>query len=155
FTAADGFEGSGSVSVTAGSYTDLVGNTGSGNSANVTIDTKNPTVMVTFVPTSLSDSSNSSVVSFSCSEAVMSFTDSDVGATHGTLSPTSATRRTSYASSAAAGCDGGSGAAIATANYTDLVGNTGSGNSASVTIDTKNPTVMVTFVTTPLSDSTN
>ncbi len=45
FTATDGFEGTGSVSVTADSYTDAAGNLGATGSDSVTIDTKNPRVL--------------------------------------------------------------------------------------------------------------
>src|SRR5690606_24197151 len=45
FTAADGFEGTGSVSVAAGSYTDAAGNPGAAGSDTVAIDTRNPTLV--------------------------------------------------------------------------------------------------------------
>ena len=44
FTATDGIEASGSLSVGAGTYTDLAGNNGGAGSDTVTIDTLNPTV---------------------------------------------------------------------------------------------------------------
>ena len=69
FTATDGFSGTGSVSVTAGSYTDATGNPGTGGSDNVPIDTLNPTVTVDIVDPTLSDSDNSSVVTFTFCEA--------------------------------------------------------------------------------------
>ncbi|TRC92177.1 hypothetical protein FJV77_25860, partial [Mesorhizobium sp. WSM4306] len=62
FTATDGFAGTGSVSVTAGSYTDLAGNTGAGGSDTVAVDTENPTVTVDIADASLSDGDNNSVV---------------------------------------------------------------------------------------------
>ncbi|MES0064156.1 Ig-like domain-containing protein, partial [Mesorhizobium sp. M0041] len=51
FTAADGFNGDGSVSVTAGGYTDAAGNAGAGGGDTVAVDTANPTVtLVTYGP---------------------------------------------------------------------------------------------------------
>ena len=44
FTADDDFDGTGSVSVAAGSYTDLAGNLGGAGSDDVIIDTENPTL---------------------------------------------------------------------------------------------------------------
>src|SRR5207253_4678214 len=59
---------------TAASYTDAVGNTGGTGSDSVTIDTLNPTVAVDIADTSLSDGDNSSVVTFTFSEAPEAFT---------------------------------------------------------------------------------
>jgi hypothetical protein len=86
FTADDGFTGTGKVSVTSGSYTDVALNVGSGGSDTVAVDTKNPTVKVNIVDGSLSDGDDSSVVTFKFSEAPVGFTASDVVATGGTLS---------------------------------------------------------------------
>src|SRR5437868_4947039 len=58
YTATDGAETTGSVTVTAGSYTDVAGNLGSSGTDSVPIDTKNPTVLVDIVDASLSDSDN-------------------------------------------------------------------------------------------------
>ncbi|MCA6126339.1 hypothetical protein J6500_31280, partial [Bradyrhizobium sp. WSM 1704] len=74
FTAADGFTGNGSVSVTAGSYTDVAGNLGSTGADTVAIDTQNPTVVVEIADASLSDGHNSSNVTFTFSEAVSAAT---------------------------------------------------------------------------------
>ena len=76
FTASDGVETSGSVSVATG-YTDAAGNTGTAGSDSVTIDTKNPTVVVDIADASLSDGDNSSLVTFEFSENVTGFDASD------------------------------------------------------------------------------
>src|SRR5690606_3574660 len=47
FTADAGYEGSGTVTVTAGSYTDAAGNPGSAGGDTVTIDTAAPTPTIT------------------------------------------------------------------------------------------------------------
>ena len=80
FTADDGFTGTGSVSVAAGSYTDAAGNPGGAGSDTVAIDTQNPTVAVDIVDGALSDGDNSSVVTFTFSEAPAGFTPSDIAA---------------------------------------------------------------------------
>ena len=75
FTADDGFDGTGSVTVTADSYTDAAGNPGGGGTDTVTIDTRsNPTVTVDIVDASLNDADNSSDVTFTFSEAPTDFT---------------------------------------------------------------------------------
>ena len=65
----DGFIGTGTVSVAAGSYTDAALNLGDAGSDTVSIDTVNPTVTVDIVDASLNDSDNSSVVTFTFTEA--------------------------------------------------------------------------------------
>ena len=84
-TANGGFFGTGTVSVTAGSYTDAAVNLGSGGFDNVPIDTVNPTVTVDIVDPTLSDSDNSSVVTFTFSEAPVDFTAADITAVGGTV----------------------------------------------------------------------
>ena len=69
FTATDGIETPGTVTVEAG-YTDVAGNSGSSGTDTVPIDTLNPTVSVDIVDASLSDGDNSSLVTFSFSEKV-------------------------------------------------------------------------------------
>src|SRR5205814_1725739 len=86
FTAIDGISANGSVSVTAGSYTDAAGNLGATDSDTVPIDTLNPTVSVNIVDTSLNDGDNSSVVTFTFSEATTNFAIGDISATNGTMS---------------------------------------------------------------------
>ena len=77
-TAADGFTGTATVSLAAGSYTDAALNPGGAGSDTVSIDTENPTVTVDIVDGSLSDGDTSSVVTFTFSEAPAGFTESDI-----------------------------------------------------------------------------
>ncbi|MER8903126.1 adhesin, partial [Mesorhizobium sp. M0772] len=77
FTADDGFAGQGSVSVTAGSYTDTAGNTGSAGSDTVAIDRENPTFTVWTYETS--GGSSKRIVVTGVSDAVSSFTITDAG----------------------------------------------------------------------------
>src|SRR5205814_5998371 len=64
FTATDGFAGTGSVSVTAGSYTDAAFNAGGAGSDTMAIDRVNPTVSVDIAGSSLNDGASSSTVNF-------------------------------------------------------------------------------------------
>ena len=68
-TAADGFIGTGTVSVAAGSYTDAALNPGLAGSDTVSINTVNPSVTVDIVDASLSDTDDNSGVTFTFSEA--------------------------------------------------------------------------------------
>ena len=88
FTANDGIENTGSVTVDADKFTDAALN---GNDAatmdTIAIDTKNPTVIIGIVDSLLSNSDNSSVVNFTFSEDPgLSFTLADISATNGTMS---------------------------------------------------------------------
>jgi hypothetical protein len=155
FTADDGVETTGSVAVGTG-YTDTVGNTGSGHSDTVTIDRKNPTVTVNIVDVSLKDADNSSTVTFEFSENVAGFDETDLTPTGGTLSNFAAVDGNSYTATFTAddGVETTGSVAVGT-DYTDAAGNTGAGNSDTVTIDTLNPTVTVNIVDASLSDSDN
>ena len=82
FTADDGIETAGSVTVGTG-FADLVGNAGTGGSDTVAIDTLNPTVVVDIVAGSLDDSTNSSLVTFEFSEDVTGFDAGDLMAVGG------------------------------------------------------------------------
>jgi len=80
FTATDGVEVAGSVSVGTG-YTDAVGNAGTSGSDNVAIDTLNPTVAITPDGTTTTDSPI--VFTFQFSEAVSGFVAGDISITNG------------------------------------------------------------------------
>ena len=158
FTATDGFSGTGSVSVTAGSYTDATGNPGTGGSDNVPIDTLNPTVTVDIVDPTLSDSDNSSVVTFTFSEAPVDFTAADITAVGGTVTGLMVTANPLVYTATFTATDGFSGTgsvSVTAGSYTDATGNPGTGGSDNVPIDTLNPTVTVDIVDPTLSDSDN
>ena len=75
FTATDGVETTGSVTVNAGGYTDAVGNTGGSGFDNVDDRHQEPDGLVDIVDGSLSDTDNSSVVTFTFSEVVSGFSN--------------------------------------------------------------------------------
>ena len=162
FTADDGFTGTGSVSVASGSYTDAALNLGGPGSDNVTIDTQNPTLAINIVDGALSDSDNSSVVTFTFSEVPAGFTASDIAATHGTVTgltqdlvgdPSGKTYTATF--TADDGFTGTGSVSVASGSYTDAALNLGGPGSDNVTIDTQNPTLAINIVDGALSDSDN
>ncbi|WP_461331569.1 beta strand repeat-containing protein [Bradyrhizobium huanghuaihaiense] len=146
FTATDGVSAAGSVSVTAGSYTDAAGNLGSAGTDTVTIDRVNPTVAVDIVATSLSDGTPSSNVTFTFSEAPgASFTPADITATNGTISGLTLDDATHYHATFTAtdGVSAAGSVSVTAGSYADPAGNLGSAGTDTVTIDTQNPTATV------------
>ena len=151
-TADDGFTGTGTVSVAAGSYTDAALNLGGAGSDTVSIDTENPTVTVDIVDGALNDGDISSVVTFTFSEAPgASFTESDIQVSAGltlvagSLTMVDATHYTATVT-AADGFTGNATVSVAAGSYTDAALNLGGAGSDSVSIDTQNPTVTVDIV---------
>ncbi|MBD2291897.1 calcium-binding protein [Microcystis wesenbergii FACHB-1317] len=157
FTATDGVETTGSVSVAANSYTDIAGNNGGAGSDTVTIDTKNPTLAVNIVDTSLNDGDNNSLVTFQFSETVSGFTVGDVSVSGGTLSNFTQVDGNSYTATFTAddAVETTGSVSVAAASYTDVAGNTGGAGTDTVTIDTLNPTLAVDIVDTSLNDGDN
>ena len=153
FTADDGLDGIGSVTVGA-DYTDAEGNDGSGDSASVTIDTENPTVDVNIVDNELTDADDTSLVTFEFSEAVLGFDASDLSTVGGTVSNFTVIDANSFTALFTA-TDGVEivGQVSVVGNYTDLIGNTGIAGSDTVDIDTLNPTVVVDIVESSLTDA--
>ncbi|MBZ9754574.1 adhesin, partial [Mesorhizobium sp. ESP6-5] len=149
--------GTGSVSVAAGSYTDAVLNLGGAGSDTVTVDTQNPTLTVDIVDGALNDGDNSSVVTFTFSEAPVGFDASDISATHGTVTGLAATGDPLVFTATFTADDGFTGTgsvSVAAGSYTDAVLNLGGAGSDTVAIDRLNPTVVVDVVAASLSDGT-
>jgi Ca2+-binding RTX toxin-like protein len=153
FTATDGVETTGSVSVTADSYSDLASNNGGAGTDTVTIDTLNPTLAVDIVDASLNDGDNSSLVSFEFSEDVTGFADSDVSVSGGTLSDFTQVDGNSYQATFTAtdGVETTGSVSVAADSYSDAAGNNGGAGTDTVTIDTLNPTVGITFDSSTLT----
>ncbi|MCA6126335.1 hypothetical protein J6500_31250, partial [Bradyrhizobium sp. WSM 1704] len=158
FTATDGITASGSVTVDANGYTDVAGNLGSSGTDTVAIDTQNPTLTVEIADGALSDGHNSSVVTFTFSEAPVGFTAADISATHGTVSNLAATADPLVFTATFTADDGftGNGSVSVTAgSYTDAALNLGGTGTDSVTIDTENPTVVVDLDRSTFNDHNN
>ncbi len=138
FTADDGFSGTGSVSVAAGSYTDAALNLGGSGSDSVTIDRTNPTLAIDVADSSLSDGDASSVVTFTFSEAPVGFTAGDIDAVGGAVTGLSATGDPLVYTATFTADDGFSGTGsvtVAAGGYTDAAMNLGGAGSDSVAID--------------------
>ncbi|UPK54828.1 Ig-like domain-containing protein [Aeromonas veronii] len=84
FTPTPGYTGSASVTVNNGSYTDLNGNVGTGNSDDTAIDTQAPSVEVNIVDDLLSVGETSEVT-FSFSEKVTGFDEGSLTVVGGTV----------------------------------------------------------------------
>jgi gliding motility-associated-like protein len=146
--------GTASISVAAGSYTDLAGNTGSaGTTPSLTFDTQAPTINIASNASALKKG-ESATITFTFSEDPGStFTwnglSGDVTVTGGTLSAVSGTglTRTATFTPTAATDYGTASISVAAGSYTDLAGNNGeAGTTPSLAFDTQAPTTTVTSV---------
>jgi hypothetical protein len=141
FTATDGYDsdddGTAGISLAGSDYTDLVGNLGENGGDTVDVDTKNPTVTVNIVATTLNDATPSSSVTFVFSEAVANFTAADIAFTHGTVTGLTTSDNISWTATYTAddGYDGPGEVSVTAGGYTDVVGNLGDGGSDTVDID--------------------
>ena len=141
-TANDGFTGTGTVSLAAGSWTDAALNLGGAGSDTVPIDRQNPGVTVNIVDGSLSDGDNSSVVTFTFSEVPINFTAADISFTHGNvtglaLDPSDSSGKTYKATFTADDNFTGTGSVTVGTAWQDGAGNTGVGADDTVSIDTQ------------------
>ena len=146
FTPTPAIEAATNVIGVGAGYTDAAGNTGTpGVSANYTIDTLNPTVSVNIVDTSLHDGDSASQVTFEFSEDVVGFTTADVSVSNGTISEFTIVDGNSFTAvfAAADGIDANGSISVGAASYTDIAGNDGGTGTDTATIDTLNPTVVI------------
>ncbi len=148
FTPTPGFNGNASITVTAASYTDAYGNTGSaGASPTLVVDTLAPTVTISSSASALK-SGQTATVSFTFSEAPASFSADDIVTTLGTLSGLAVDANNPLLYTATLtpriGVSGSATIAVTSASYTDAAGNAGSASSThSVAVDTVAPTVLI------------
>ncbi|MCC0804884.1 calcium-binding protein [Methylobacterium sp. W2] len=154
FTATDSSTTDATVTLTA--FKDLAGNAGTSTaSAPVTVDTVNPTVTIAFDKTSLSDSSPTTTVTFTFTEAVDP-TSLVVNATGGTVDPTSIVFSNGGLTATAtftAAEDSVAEASVTLTAFKDLAGNIGGAKEAGpVTVDTRNPTATVVIGDASFSD---
>lgn len=148
FTPASGVDaGVGSISVNSGSYTDGFGNIGGGASTSISFDTRAPTVSVTPSETVLMGG-ESTLITFTFSEAPVGFTIGDLTATNGTLSDFANTADdrvyTALFTSIAGLPSAIGGVSINGGAFADAFGNAGvSSSSSSIVIDGIPPTVVI------------
>jgi Ca2+-binding RTX toxin-like protein len=132
------------ITLADASVLDAAGNTNSGatDSNNYAIDTLNPSVTVSIVDTSLSDTDNSSVVTFTFTEVPSGFTNDDLTIVGGTLSTVTQdlgldpSGKTYTATFTATDEFSGTGTVTVGTAWQDVAGNAGVGDDDTVTIDT-------------------
>ncbi|RUY57470.1 hypothetical protein EN981_03935, partial [Mesorhizobium sp. M7A.F.Ca.CA.001.13.2.1] len=137
FTAADGFDGIGSVSITAGSYTDTAGNTGAGGSDTVAIDTSadlGAPLTLSITDTTINNSEKTAVAfTVSGIDADVAGADATVTFSDGVL----AHNVTVLASAGTVDLSGMNDGPISSVlHVTDDAGNTASANGAAIDLDT-------------------
>ncbi|MEL1217461.1 Ig-like domain-containing protein, partial [Aeromonas caviae] len=148
FTPTPGFEGTASVTVNSGSYTDLSGNAGTGGSDRAPVDTAAPSVEVNIVDDKLTVG-ETSPVTFTFSEKVTGFELGDLTVVGGTVTglTTSDGGKTWTATfTPTPGFEGTASVTVNSGSYTDLSGNAGTGGSDRAPVDTAAPSVEVNIV---------
>lgn len=145
------------ITVDMTGVTDGAGNTGVGttDSPNYVVDATRPTATIVMADPVLT-AGESSLVTFTFSEAVTGLTNADVSVPNGTLSPLSSSDGgitwTATFTPATEFSDASNVIALNNAGYTDIAGNAGVGvtNSANFAIDTVRPTASVVVSKTAL-----
>ncbi|MFM4867295.1 Ig-like domain-containing protein, partial [Aeromonas caviae] len=141
FTPTPGFEGTASVTVNEGSYTDLAGNAGTGGSDTAGADIKAPSVIVNIVDDKLTVGETSEVT-FTFSEQVKGFGVGDltvVGGTVTDLKTTDGGKTWTGTFTPTPGFEGTASVTVNEGSYTDLAGNAGTGGSDTADTDTQAP----------------
>ncbi|WP_407161277.1 Ig-like domain-containing protein [Aeromonas caviae] len=148
FTPTPGFEGTASVTVNSGSYTDLSGNAGTGGSDRAPVDTAAPSVEVNIVDDKLTVG-ETSPVTFTFSEKVTGFELGDLTVVGGTvtgLTTADGGKTWTGTFTPTPGYTGEASVTVKDGSYTDLNGNVGTGGSDDTAIDTLAPSVVVNIV---------
>ena len=140
-----------SITVTGGSYTDILSLPGaSGVSPRIAIDTRAPTLAITSNASALKIG-DTATITFAFSEAPHNFALGDVTVLNGTLSGLAVTANplvyTAQLTPATGVASGAVTLSVARGSYTDLAGNSGDGGSLSgIRIDTAAPAASVASV---------
>ncbi|MEI4988745.1 Ig-like domain-containing protein, partial [Aeromonas caviae] len=148
FTPTPGFEGTASVTVKPGSYTDLNDNKGTGGSDTAPVDTAAPSVVVNIVDDKLTVGETSDVT-FTFSEQVKDFEVGDltvVGGTVTDLKSTDGGKTWTGTFTPTPGFEGTASVTVKPGSYSDLNGNVGTGGSDRAPVDTSAPSVVVHIV---------
>ncbi|WP_417618492.1 Ig-like domain-containing protein, partial [Oceanisphaera sp.] len=141
------------VSVGSG-YSDEAGNTGTGNSLQLEVDTQAPTVAITSSAAALK-AGETATLTFTFSEAPTDFSADDVSVDSGALSAFTVTgdpRVYTATYTPAVDTENATMAVSVGTSYSDAAGNTGTGNSLQLEVDTKAPTLTSS---SPADDATN
>ncbi len=149
FTPGINFEGTTTITVSNGAFTDLAGNAYAtdGTSASIDVDTLAPTITGIASPVSLAKS-GTATVTFTVSESTANFDDLDLVTTGGTLTALAgAVPGTTYTATFTPTDDVNSGTgliSIAGGVLTDSAGNPNLASSVTILYDTQAPTVTIT-----------
>ncbi|WP_207429040.1 YDG domain-containing protein [Pedobacter sp. SYSU D00535] len=135
--------GTASITVPAGAYTDAAGNTGgAGASPSITFDTSSPTLTITSSRSSIKIGEAATITFTFSEDPGLTFTKSDVtvtGGTLGNLTGSGLTRTATFTPNANTDI-GTATITVAAASYADAAGNLGEeGTTPSITYDTKAP----------------
>src|SRR5450830_719531 len=138
------------ISLNNTTYTDLAGNAGTGttDSSNYAIDTQRPTATIVVANSAL-NIGQTSLVTFTFSEAVTGFSNADLTIANGTLSAVSSSDGgitwTAAFTTTSNITHTGNVISLNNTTYTDLAGNAGTGStdSNSYAIDTQRPTATI------------
>ena len=147
FTATDNFVGTGSVSVTAGSYTDAAGHPGGAGSDTVAINLGNPTVTITDDEAGTATIAGGSILyTFQFSETVTGFDAADItvdSGTKGAFTPVDGDTYTLVVTPDA-GFQGNLIVGVAAGVATDLAGTPNTAALSVQAVDTLAPSVVIT-----------
>lgn len=145
FTPSTDFEGSATISVADGTYTDGSGNDGDGASLSLTLDTLAPTVTITSADSAIA-TGGSTEVTFTFSETPSGFSSADISVTNGSLAGLASGSNPAIYTATFTPLDDTTGTAaisVGSGTYTDAFGNAGSAESLDLDIDTAPPTVTI------------
>ncbi|MGL5030770.1 MAG: Ig-like domain-containing protein [Aeromonas sp.] len=154
FTADPDFDGNASVTVPAGSYTDLAGNAGTEGKDTVDTDTVAPSVVVDILDSSLNEGDTTSDVTFTFSEEVKGFDGSDLVVEGGKVTNLTTTDKIHWTGTFTADpdFDGDASVTVPAGSYTDLAGNVGTEGKDTVDTDTVAPSVVVDIADSSLNE---
>jgi hypothetical protein len=146
FTPASNSSGSASISVAAGTYVDVAGNSGgAGTTPALVFDTEPPTLAITSDTAALKAGERANITFTFSEDPGASFTSDDVavsGGTLGAISGTGLVRTAVFTPNA--GFTGAASITVADGAYTDAAGNAGgAGTSPAIAIDTAGPKLAI------------
>jgi probable HAF family extracellular repeat protein len=145
-----------SVSVIEGSWQEGNGNAGAGGSTDAfTVDTETPTVSVSIDNTDINVAKPTGIVTFTFSEAPVTFTRDDTSVVGGTLSEVREVNPTSYTATFTGAADTdtpNASVSVTPGSWQEGNGNAGAGGSTdSFTVDTETPAVSVSIDNTHIN----
>jgi subtilisin-like proprotein convertase family protein len=141
-TPATGFEGTATITIAAGAFTDTAGNGTPGASLAIPVDTRPPTLVITRPGSSPLAARQTATITFAVSESVTNFAAGDIGVDGGTLSGfTGAGGVYTALFTPAAGFEGTATIMVAAGAFTDAVAQPNPAAMLSIPVDTLAPVV--------------